>query len=48
MLEKQTKKLDYWIDTVNDAYETCHREFDNFCKTLDTKITDRKNYYRGF
>jgi len=46
--QKQTKKLDYWIDTVNDAYETCHREFDNFCKTLDTKITDRKNYYRGF
>ena len=46
--QKQTKKIDYWIDTVNNAYETSHREFNKFCETLDNKITDRENYYRGF
>ena len=46
--QKQTEKVDFWIDTVNDAYKNSHREFDTFCEILDSKIIDRENYYRGF
>ena len=46
--QKQTKKTNYWIDTINKLYETCHKDFDVFCENIEDKISDRNNYYRGF
>ena len=46
--QKQKKKTNYWIDTINKLYETCHKDFDVFCENIEDKISDRNNYYRGF
>ena len=46
--QKQTKKTNYWIDTINKLYETCHKDFDLFCANIEDKISNRNNYYRGF
>lgn len=46
--QKQTQKTNYWIDTINKLYETCHRDFDVFCRNIEDTISDRNNYYRGF
>ena len=46
--QKQTKKVETWIDTINKLYNNSHRDFDLFCKNIEKEINDRKNHYRGF
>lgn len=42
------EKTKIWIDKVNTLYENCRYDFDTFCKSINTDLTDWITPYRGF
>ena len=46
--QKQSDKVNFWIDTINNLYDNSRKDFNQFVGNISKNINGWNNSYRGF